>query len=72
MKYDGFKEVKCICYPNDYVVVKKKTNLLNIIIINLVICLIVAAGVVAAKYFGGNAEDVLNVIADALNNGTPI
>lgn len=68
MKYDGIKEVKSICYPNDYLYVKKKSNILNIIIINLVICLIVAVTVIAAKYFGGRAEEVLNVISDALNN----
>lgn len=72
MKYEGFREVKSICYPNDYVVIKKKSNIMNIIIINLLICLLVATGVLAAKYFGGGAEDVLNVIADALNNGTPV
>lgn len=72
MKYEGFREVKCICYPNDYVTVRRKSYILNIIIINLLICLVVAAVVVAVKFFGGKAEEVLNTVADALSNGVAI
>lgn len=72
MKYEGFKEVKSICYPNDYVVNNKRSNLLNVIIINLALCLTVAVGVLFAKYLGGGAKDVINVIADALNSGLPV
>lgn len=70
MKYKGFKEVNSICYPNDYVIIKRKSGILNFIILNLIICLMAALGIVAIKFFG--AEDILNVINDTLSKGTSL
>jgi hypothetical protein len=71
MKFEGFKEVKCICYPNDFITVKKKPAYLNFIIFNLIICLLAASAIVAVKYFGGKALEVLDIIADALSGSSP-
>jgi len=72
MKFEGFREVKCICYPNDFVVVeKKKVKLLNMIIFNFLLCIVVAAAVVGIKFFGGKALEVLDIISEALTGASP-
>ena len=55
-----------MCYPNNFVVYRTKNGALNVVMVNLLICLVVAACVIGAKYFGGKALEVLNTISEAL------
>ena len=72
MKFQGIKTVRATPYPNNYVVVRKYYKFLNIVIVNLILCLIAAAGILAVKYFGGSASEVLNAVAEALSGGLPV
>ncbi len=68
MKYNGIKEVKCVVYPNNYIVVAKSNKVLSYIIINLAICLGVCATILISKYIGGTAQEIVETVSERITS----
>lgn len=69
MKYEGFKEVESKSYPSEEVHYKRSSKVLSFVMLNLIFCLLAVSVIIAVRYFGGSAEEVLNSITQTIAKG---